>query len=127
MKARTARRTLLVSLVLLSGCATWEVDRPGFQMKALEWVHVEGENAQQRLQNLCAVHGQVLSGCAIRIKESGLCLVYSIYSQVDAHYVYTWDGHSLYQHEVGTPNVPGHCGGGRPNGYTNHPTPAGVK
>ena len=96
-------------------------------MKALEWVHVKGENAQQRLQNLCAMHGQTLYGCAIRIRGSGLCLVYSIYSQVEAHYVYTWDGHSLYQHEVGTADVPGHCGGGRPDGYTNHPTTAGVR
>lgn len=123
MNPTTLRRLLLVLQVLLTGCATWEVDRPGFQMKALEWVHVTGENAQQRLENLCGKparsNGRVLA-CAIRIRESGLCLVYSLYSQVESHYVYPWDGHSLYQHEVGTTDVPGHCGGGRPNGYTNH-------
>lgn len=118
------RRILLVALVALSGCAAWEVDHPGFQMKSLEWVHVAGDNAQQRLHNLCgkpfvAFNGQLLA-CAIRIRESGTCFVYSLYSQPESHYVYAWDGNSVYQHEVGTADVPGHCGGGRPNGYTNH-------
>lgn len=114
------RRTLLILLVIASGCAVWVVDRPGYQMKKLEWVHLIGDDAHRRLRNLCAndVVGQL--ACAFRIQGSGICLVYSIYSLEEAKRIYVVGGDTLYQHEVGDDKVPGHCGGGRPDGYTNH-------
>ena len=114
----------LLACLLLVGCVTtgWYVDRPGFQMKSLEWIHITGDDALQRLHNLCGstMWRDRLAACAMRVQETGACIVYSIYSEEDSHRLFTPTGETLFQHEVGDQEIPGHCGGGRPDGYTNH-------
>lgn len=96
-------KALLLAL-LVSGCATTGWHREfDFAFQRLEWNHIQGPNAYQRMVNLCgdAPH---LMGCAFRIKESGLCVVFSVYSQEQAKLVRTNAGVSLYEDEMR------HCG-----------------
>lgn len=104
----------------LGGCAAipedewvgWRVDLPAFRMARLQWVTVEG---RERLANLCASRATERwnvvrssgGACAYRIEPDGTCLVYSIYSETQAHWIPGDRSHSLWQHEVN-----GHCGGG---------------
>jgi hypothetical protein len=95
----------LLLALLLTGCAAtdgWyrEFD---FTMQRLEWNHITGPNAYQRMVNLCG-DAPVLMGCAFRIKEGGQCVVFSIYSQEQARLVRTKAGVSLEADELG------HCG-----------------
>lgn len=96
-------RALLTSAcILLAGCAINPTDgwvrEHDFTMQRLEWNHITGPDAYRRMSNLCgdAPH---LMGCAFRIKEGGQCVVFSIYSQEQAHFVKTRDGMSLSEHE----------------------------
>ena len=100
-----------LAALLLSGCAvspnTWVQDAPDFKLTRVEWNYISGPDAHQRMVNLCgdAPH---LMGCAIRIRESGLCVVFSTYSEVQAMWVKTKDGMTLHQHESKHCNGWGH-------------------
>lgn len=99
-------RTIVLSL-LVTGCVSTPTDgwqrEFDFRMQRAEWNHISGPNAHQRMVNLCgdAPH---LMGCAFRIKEGGQCVVFSTYSEEQAHLVKTRDGMSLHSHEYA------HCG-----------------
>jgi hypothetical protein len=106
------RRLLLVLLVSMTGCAVttpadlgWTQDAPDFRMTKLEWNLVNG---QQNLRHLCGL-GNAWTGkaCAIRIRESGVCVVFSTFTEEEAKRVRIWtEGWSLWAHEV-----TGHCAG----------------
>lgn len=117
--------------VALAGCASqggleragyheragrmWYVDAPEFTMRAVEWNHVAGADARKRLGNLCGDPGMTGDACAIRLRESGLCLVYSIHSENEAKRFRELTGETFYAHELG------HCGKGmpRPGGWSH--------
>jgi hypothetical protein len=106
------RRPLLILMVAMTGCAVttpadlgWTQDAPDFRMTKLEWNVVDG---QQNLRHLCGLDnawkGQA---CAIRIREGGLCVVFSTFTEEEAKRVRIWtEGWSLWAHEV-----TGHCAG----------------
>lgn len=105
----------------LSGCASftwgeqptdlkvarmhWYRDAPGFRMQDLEWKHVAGPDAVQRLANLCGKDSRFAGrSCAYRVPQGGLCLVYSLFTQEQARLVRDASGESIETHELR------HCG-----------------
>jgi hypothetical protein len=119
--------------ILLSGCAlqpgqyliardVWVRDMD-FEFKRLEWVHVTGPDAWERTARLCRDDPDDFmrkgsTTCAIRIKESGLLLVYSIFSEERAKTFQDMSGESVYVHELR------HGGVGMPSpGGWNHLRP----
>lgn len=91
----------------------WYRDLPAFQMKRLEWNQVTGPDALIRTTRRCGVDPsrELKAACSIRIIESGLCIVYSIYSEDESVDARDGSGESIYRHEVGE-----HCGAGMPGG-----------
>jgi hypothetical protein len=99
------RRLLLILMVAMTGCAVttpadlgWTQDAPDFRMTKLEWNVVDG---QQNLRHLCGL-GNAWNGkaCAIRIREGGLCVVFSVLSEQQAKdYYLVYEGWSLWAHE----------------------------
>jgi hypothetical protein len=101
----------LLPILLLSGCAVttplelgWTHDAPDFRLQRLEWNVVE---SRRHMTALCAMpsswEGQA---CAIRIRESGLCVVFSTMTEEEAKRVPIWhEGWSLHAHEMA------HCSG----------------
>lgn len=104
----------LLAALLLAGCAVvtpvelgWRQDMPGFQMQRIEWNHIEGDDARYRLRNLCGRWSPNLLACAIRIREGGQCVVFSVLTEEEAKRFYmASEGWSLWDHEVR-----GHCAG----------------
>jgi hypothetical protein len=120
--------------LLLSGCAlqpgqyliardVWVQDMPDFRFQKMEWNHVTGPDAWERTARLCkdkpeAFMAKGSIACAYRIKEPGLCLVYSIFSEERAKTMRDMSGEPLYTHELR------HCGVGMPSpGGWNHLRP----
>lgn len=104
------KRALLC--LLLTGCVTTPTEgwhrEFDFNMQKLDWTHVYGPDAYNRLVNLCARDtpdpNPLLNGCAFRIVGSQMCVVFSLYSQEQAPLVRMSDGTNHYEHELR------HCG-----------------
>lgn len=117
------RYSLLIILVALAqylaGCASagWHRDMPNFQFQRLEWNHIQGPDARQLLDNLCAIGPRWKGGaCVIRVVEGGQCIVFSLYSQEHARTVDVSATETLESHELA------HCGIGMPQpGGWAHP------
>jgi hypothetical protein len=98
------RRLLLILMVAMTGCAVttplelgWTHDAPDFRLQSVEWNVV----APHLLKPLCGMDnawkGQA---CAIRIREGGLCVVFSVLSEQQAKdYYLVYEGWSLWAHE----------------------------
>jgi hypothetical protein len=101
-------RTIVLAL-LLSGCAAlptegWRQADPNFRATQFEWNHVQGPNAQTRLENLCGGYVPHLYACTFRIRQSGYCVTFSRYSEDAAKTVRTRMGVTLHEDEMR------HCG-----------------
>jgi hypothetical protein len=88
----------LLPILLLSGCAVTTPLELGWTHDAPDFRHMTA---------LCAMpsswEGQA---CAIRIRESGLCVVFSTMTEEEAKRVPIWhEGWSLHAHEMA------HCSG----------------
>jgi hypothetical protein len=92
----------ILALLLLSGCAispAWRVSDASFRATQFEWIHVQGPNAQTRLENLCGGYVPHLYACTFRIRQTGYCLTYSRFSEEAAKTVRTRMGDALNAHE----------------------------
>jgi hypothetical protein len=107
------RRLLLILMVCMAGCAVqpadlgWTHDAPDFRFQRLEWNVVE---SRRHMTALCAMPSSWAGqACAIRIRESGLCVVFSTMTEEEAKRTPIWnEGWSLHAHEMAHCNGWGH-------------------
>ena len=104
-------KTLLcIAVLALSGCASMTPEREWFHgswpSASVEWVQVQGREVYAKCGNP-ARSGVTTMACAVQDRESGVCTIYSLYSEDHARHVYTSHGDDLRSHERR------HCAGWR--------------
>lgn len=90
-----------LALLLLSGCTVfdtpaWTVDLPGYRFQRAEWTVL---HSTQAVANRCGLDTP-RTACAIRIREGGQLLVYSIYTEEQAKRIRGIDGLTVHEHEL---------------------------
>jgi hypothetical protein len=92
--------------LILEGGSHWYRDMPNFHLKSVEWVHITGPDALQRVANLAPNERSPYSDTrVIRIVETGKCIVYSTHSRAESFWMLDGSGSTLDRHEIGE-----HCG-----------------
>jgi hypothetical protein len=85
---------------LLFGCSDYQWTQIRPPSESYEWKVIASKD---ELHKVCAIELERvprLAACAFQIRESGKCVVFSLYSEEEARRQYAGDQLSLWEHEM---------------------------